>query len=115
MPEIPRNAQKYPFLMGVLDRKAPQQLAGKTVGIKISIFGNSSWPLTARNGPKRAVLGPFWGIAGRLRPARKFITFFYCRAIKFFLRCLQSPERRCLPRGGLRSAFPSSNPAFSPE
>ena len=101
--------------MGVLDRKAPQQLAGKTVGIKISIFGNSSWPLTARNGPKRAVLGPFWGIAGRLRLARKFITFFYCRAIKFFLRCLQSPNRRCLPRGGLRSAFPSSNPAFSPE
>ena len=101
--------------MGVLDHKAPQQLAGKTVGIKISIFGNSSWPLTARNGPKRAVLGPFWGIAGRLRPARKFITFFYCRAIKFFLRCLQSPNRRCLPRGGLRSAFPSSNPAFSPE
>ena len=101
--------------MGVLDRKAPQQLAGKTVGIKISIFGNSSWPLTARNGPKRAVWGPFWGIAGRLRPARKFITFFHCRAIKFFLRCLQSPNRRCLPRGGLRSAFPSSNPAFSPE
>ena len=115
IPEIPRNAQKYPFLMGVLDRKAPQQLAGKTVGIKISIFGNSSWPLTARNGPKRAVLGPFWGIAGRLRLARKFITFFYCRAIKIFLRCLQSPNRRCLPRGGLRSAFPSSNPAFSPE
>ena len=50
--------------MGVLDRKAPQQLAGKTVGIKISIFGNSSWPLTARNGPKRAVLGPFWGRFG---------------------------------------------------
>ena len=112
---MPRNTQKCPFLMGVLDRKAPQQLAGKTVGIKISIFGNSSWPLTARNGPKRAVLGPFWGIAGRLRLARKFITFFYCRAIKFFLRCLQSPNRRCLPRGGLRSAFPSSNPAFSPE
>ena len=83
-PEIPRNIQKYPFLMGVLDHKAPQQLAGKTVGIKISIFGNSSWPLTARNVPKRAVLGPFWGIAGRLRLARKFITFFYCRAIKFF-------------------------------
>ncbi len=41
----------------VLDRKAPQQLAGKTVGIKISIFGNSSWPLTARN-------GPFWGRFG---------------------------------------------------
>ena len=112
---MPRNTQKYPFLMGVLDHKAPQQLARKTVGIKISIFGNSSWPLTARNGPKRAVLGPFWGIAGRLRLARKFITFFYCRAIKFFLRCLQSPNRRCLPRGGLRSAFPSSNPAFSPE
>ena len=104
-----------PILNGRLDRKAPQQLAGKTVGIKISIFGNSSWPLTARNGPKRTVLGPFWGIAGRLRLARKFITFFYCRAIKFFLRCLQSPNRRCLPRGGLRSAFPSSNPAFSPE
>ena len=81
---MPRNIQKYPFLMGVLDRKAPQQLAGKTVGIKISIFGNSSWPLTARNVPKRAVLGPFWGIAGRLRLARKFITFFYCRAMKFF-------------------------------
>ena len=44
----------------------------------------------ASNGTKRSetarfgvVLGRF-GIAGRLRPARKFITFFYCRTIKFF-------------------------------
>ena len=70
--------------MGVLDRKAPQQLAGKTVGINISIFGNSSWPLTARNGPKRAVLGPFWGIAGRLRLARKFIAFSIAEPLNFF-------------------------------
>ena len=43
--------------MGVLGRKAPQQLAGKTVGIKVSILGNISRPLTARN-------GPFWGRFG---------------------------------------------------
>ena len=56
-PEIPIFYLKIPINVGVLDRKAPQQLAGKTVGIKVSIFGNSSWHLTARNGPKRAVLG----------------------------------------------------------
>jgi hypothetical protein len=30
--KTPRNTQKCPFLMGGLDRKAPQQLAGKTIG-----------------------------------------------------------------------------------
>ena len=71
--------------MGVLDRKAPQQLAGKTVGIKISIFGNSAWPLTARKGPKRAVLGSFLTVLGYRRPlAGKFIAFFYCRPVNFF-------------------------------
>ena len=70
--------------MGVLGRKAPQQLAGKITGIYIYLLGNSVWPLTAQNGPKRPVLGPFWGIAGRKRPARKFITFFNCRTILIF-------------------------------
>ena len=70
--------------MGVLGRKAPQQLAGKSKGIKGLIFGNSARPLTARNDPKLPILGSFWGIAGRLRPARKFITFFYWLTINFF-------------------------------
>ena len=35
IPETPRNTQKCPFLMGVLGRQAPQQLAGKTAGIWI--------------------------------------------------------------------------------
>ena len=61
--------------MGVLGRKAPQQLAGKITGIYIYLLGNSVWPLTAQNGPKRPVLGPFWGIAGRLRPRENLLLF----------------------------------------
>ena len=62
--------------MGVLGRKAPQQLAGKITGIYIYLLGNSVWPLTAQNGPKRPVLGPFWGIAGRLRPRENLLLFY---------------------------------------
>ena len=50
--------------MGGLGRKAPQQLAGKSKGIKVLIFGNSARPLTARNDPKLPIWGSFWGIAG---------------------------------------------------
>ena len=101
--------------MGVLGHKAPQQLAAKTTGIQVEIFGNSARPLTARNDPKLPILGSFWGIAGRLRPARKFITFFYCCAINFFLRCLIPPGHSCLTTNVRSSAIPSSHPGNCPE
>ena len=66
--------------MGVLGRKAPQQLAGKITGIYIYLLGNSVWPLTAQNGPKRPVLGSFWGIAGR----KIYYFFSIAEPLNFF-------------------------------
>ena len=70
--------------MGVLGRKAPQQLAGKITGIYIYLLGNSVWPLTAQNGPKRPVLGPFWGIAAACGREKIYYFFSIAEPLNFF-------------------------------